>query len=137
MKDTSGGLRIQQAQFRALAAFAQFGSNLDKATQQQLDRGLRLQELLKQPQYLTLPLADQVVAIYAGTNGLLDTIPVDKVKQWQSEFVRFFKTQHGDFYDDIAKNKQLKLEKVDGSKRNLQLEAIIKSFIENWAPASN
>jgi F-type H+-transporting ATPase subunit alpha len=80
MKDTSGGLRIQQAQFRALAAFAQFGSNLDKATQQQLDRGLRLQELLKQPQYLTLPLADQVVAIYAGTNGLLDTIPVDKVK---------------------------------------------------------
>ncbi|MFZ4826986.1 MAG: F0F1 ATP synthase subunit alpha [Phototrophicaceae bacterium] len=137
MKDTSGGLRIQQAQFRALAAFAQFGSNLDKATQQQLDRGLRLQELLKQPQYLTLPLADQVVAIYAGTNGLLDTIPVDKVKQWQSEFVRFFKTQHADLYEDIAKNKQLKLEKVDGGKRNLQLEAIIKSFNENWAPASN
>ena len=137
MKDTSGGLRIQQAQFRALAAFAQFGSNLDKATQQQLDRGLRLQELLKQPQYLTLPLADQVVAIYAGTNGLLDTIPVDKVKQWQSEFVRFFKIQHPDFYEDIAKNKQLKLEKVDGGKRNLQLEVIIKSFNENWAPASN
>ena len=66
MKDVAGGMKLQMSQFRSLAAFAQFGSNLDKATQQQLDRGLRLQELLKQPQYEPLPLAEEVIVIYGG-----------------------------------------------------------------------
>jgi len=76
MKDVAGGLKLQMAQFRDLAAFAQFGSNLDKATQQQLDRGLRLTELFKQVQYQTLSLAEQVALTYAGTSGLTDEVPV-------------------------------------------------------------
>ncbi|MFZ4813659.1 MAG: F0F1 ATP synthase subunit alpha [Phototrophicaceae bacterium] len=135
MKDTAGGLRIQMAQFRQLAAFAQFGSNLDKTTQSQLDRGLRLQEILKQPQYSPLPLADQVILVYAGTNGLIDTIPVNKVKQWQEEFVRFFKTQHADMYKSIMETKKIDLEKVDGRRRNLKLEEIIREFNTNWLNA--
>lgn len=135
MKDTAGGLRIQMAQFRQLAAFAQFGSNLDKTTQSQLDRGLRLQEILKQPQYSPLPLADQVILVYAGTNGLIDTIPVNKVKQWQEEFVRFFKTQHADMYKSIMETKKIDLEKVDGRRRSLKLEEIIREFNTNWLNA--
>jgi F-type H+-transporting ATPase subunit alpha len=135
MKDTAGGLRIQMAQFRQLAAFAQFGSNLDKTTQSQLDRGLRLQEILKQPQYSPLPLADQVILVYAGTNGLIDTIPVNKVKQWQEEFVRFFKTQYADMYKSIMETKKIDLEKVDGRRRNLKLEEIIREFNTNWLNA--
>jgi F-type H+-transporting ATPase subunit alpha len=136
MKDVAGGIRIQMAQFRSLAAFAQFGSNLDKSTQQQLDRGLRLQELLKQPQYQPLPLADQVILIYAGTNGLLDAIPVDDISRFQTEFLRFFRTQHSDFYETLATEKKLDLEKIDGRKRNVEVEEIIATFIESWTPAS-
>lgn len=136
MKDSAGGLRLQMSQFRSLAAFAQFGSNLDKSTQQQLDRGLRLQELLKQAQYQPLPLAEQVLAIYAGTNGLLDVVPLDKVKAWQEDFMRFFKTQHADFYNNLAESKKLPLEKIEGRKRNLELEEIIKEFNADWAPAA-
>ena len=78
MKKVAGGLRLDLAQFRSLAAFAQFGSDLDKATQRQLDRGLRLTELLKQPQYQPLSLSDEVASLYAGTRGYLDTIPLEK-----------------------------------------------------------
>ncbi|MEM6284222.1 MAG: F0F1 ATP synthase subunit alpha [Chloroflexota bacterium] len=136
MKDVAGGIRLQMAQFRSLAAFAQFGSNLDKSTQQQLDRGLRLQELLKQPQYKPLPLADQVLLIYAGTNGLIDDIDVDSVPQWQNDFLRFFKSQHAEMYSTLAEEKKLALEKIDGRKRNLEVEEIVRGFNENWAPAS-
>ncbi|MCE7958331.1 MAG: F0F1 ATP synthase subunit alpha, partial [Acidobacteria bacterium ACB2] len=84
----AGRLKLDLAQFRSLAAFAQFGSDLDKATQQQLDRGLRLTQLLKQPQYRPMPLTDQVAVIYAGTNGMLDNVPVDQVPRWKEEFLR-------------------------------------------------
>ncbi|MEL6269584.1 MAG: F0F1 ATP synthase subunit alpha [Chloroflexota bacterium] len=136
MKDVAGGIRLQMAQFRSLAAFAQFGSNLDKSTQQQLDRGLRLQELLKQAQYKPLPLADQVLMIYVGTNGLIDEVGVDNVAQWQNDFLRFFKTQHADMYSTLAEEKKLALEKIDGRKRNLEIEEIVKTFNESWTPAS-
>ncbi len=136
MKDVAGGMKIQMSQFRSLAAFAQFGSNLDKSTQQQLDRGLRLQELLKQPQYQPLALADQVLLIYVAVNGLIDTIPVDNVKQWQSDFLRFFKTQHQDFYNNLAEEKKLATEKIDGRKRNKELDQIVADFNENWTPAT-
>jgi F-type H+-transporting ATPase subunit alpha len=136
MKDVAGGMKIQMSQFRSLAAFAQFGSNLDKSTQQQLDRGLRLQELLKQPQYQPLALADEVLIVYAGVNGLIDEIPVDDVARWQDDFLRFFKTQHADFYNKLAEEKKLELEKIDGQKRNRELDEIIETFNANWQPAA-
>ncbi|MBI5669386.1 MAG: F0F1 ATP synthase subunit alpha [Chloroflexi bacterium] len=107
MKKVAGGLRLDLAQFRSLAAFAQFGSDLDKATQQQLDRGLRLTELLKQPQYQPLSLSDQVAIIYAGTKGHLDNVPVERVKEWQAAFLRAFNTQFADIANTIAETKAL------------------------------
>jgi len=119
MKKVAGGLRLDLAQFRSLAAFAQFGSSLDKSTQQQLDRGLRLTELLKQPQYQPLSLADQVALIYAGTRGALDTVPVDRVKEWQSAFLRAFNTQFSDVANQIAESKALTDESEAGLKNAL------------------
>jgi F-type H+-transporting ATPase subunit alpha len=136
MKDVAGGMKLQMSQFRSLAAFAQFGSNLDKSTQEQLDRGLRLQELLKQAQYSPLPLADEVIVIYAGVNGLLDKVPVEKVAEWQIDFLRFFKTQHSDFYNKLAEERALETEKIDGRKRNTELDKIVEDFIADWTPAA-
>lgn len=107
MKKVAGGLRLDLAQFRSLAAFAQFGSDLDKSTQQQLDRGLRLTELLKQPQYQPLSMADQVALIYAGTKGYLDNVTVDRVKEWQGVFLRTFNTQFAELANGIAEKKTL------------------------------
>jgi F-type H+-transporting ATPase subunit alpha len=94
MKRVAGGLRSDLAQYRELAAFAQFGSDLDKSTQRQLDRGARLMELLKQPQYAPYPLHHQVILIYAGTRGYLDEVPVDDVDRWSAEFLRYMDTAH-------------------------------------------
>ncbi len=102
MKKVAGQLRLDMAQFRSLAAFAQFGSDLDKATQQQLDRGMRLQEILKQPQYQPTPLADQVALILAGTRGKLDHVPVTEVKAWEEGFLAYFHTQYPDFEKQLA-----------------------------------
>jgi len=107
MKKVAGGLRLDLAQFRSLAAFAQFGSDLDKATQQQLDRGLRLTELLKQPQYQPLSMADQVALIYAGTKGYLDNVTVDRVREWQTIFLRTLNTQYAELASGIADKKTL------------------------------
>jgi F-type H+-transporting ATPase subunit alpha len=107
MKKVAGGLRLDLAQFRSLAAFAQFGSDLDKATQKQLDRGLRLTELLKQPQYQPLELTDQVAVLYAGTRGLLDAIPVHRVKEWQAAFLRALRSRYAAIADDIASKKDI------------------------------
>ena len=93
MKRVAGRLKLDLAQFRSLAAFAQFGSDLDKATQQQLDRGLRLTELLKQKQYQPMPLADQVAVIFAGNNGYLDAVPIERVSAWKEGFLRALNTQ--------------------------------------------
>ena len=87
MRQVAGKLRLDLAQFRELAAFAQFGSDLDKATKSQLDRGLRLQELLKQPQYEPLAVERQVMAIYAGTGGYLDDVPLEKIRAWELAFL--------------------------------------------------
>ncbi len=107
MKKVAGGLRLDLAQFRSLAAFAQFGSDLDKATQQQLDRGLRLTELLKQPQYQPFSVAEQVALIYAGTKGYLDNVTVDRVKEWQAAFLRTFNTQFSELANSIGEKKTL------------------------------
>jgi F-type H+-transporting ATPase subunit alpha len=88
MKQVAGKLKLDMAQFRALAAFAQFGSELDAVTRQQLDRGLRVQEVLKQPQYAPVALEDQVMVIYAVTNGLMDDLDVAKIEPFQKGLIR-------------------------------------------------
>lgn len=94
MKKVVGGLKSDLAQYRELAAFAQFGSDLDKATQHQLDRGARLMELLKQPQYNPLSLDHEVMLIYAGGRGYIDKVPVDDVSHWSQDFLRYMDTAH-------------------------------------------
>ncbi len=105
MKKVAGGLRLDLAQFRSLAAFAQFGSDLDKSTQRQLDRGLRLTELLKQPQFQPLSLSEQVALLYAGTRGLLDVVTVDRIREWQTGFLRAYQGQYAAVADVIETTK--------------------------------
>ncbi len=94
MRQVAGRLRLDMAQYRDLAAFAQFGSDLDEATQAQLERGQRLQEILKQVQYEPMPLSDQVMIIYAGTHGYVDHVPVARVKEYEAQFLRYMATQY-------------------------------------------
>ncbi|MBC8089199.1 MAG: F0F1 ATP synthase subunit alpha, partial [Phycisphaerae bacterium] len=128
MKQVAGGLRLDLAQFRSLAAFAQFGSNLDKSTQQQLDRGLRLTELLKQPQYKPLTLAEQVVLTFAGTRGMLDRIPVDRLRQWKDEFLRTYNTQYASLAATVETGEKMSDETI------AQLTEAIKSFSDAFMP---
>jgi F-type H+-transporting ATPase subunit alpha len=107
MKAVAGRLRIELAQYRALEAFAKFGSDLDKSTLAQLRRGARLVELLKQGQYLPMPVEKQVVVIYAGTNGHLDEIPVGEVGRYEQEFLDMMDLKHAEFLLEIARKKQL------------------------------
>lgn len=106
-RQVAGKLKLDMAQFRDLAAFAQFGSDLDKATKAQLDRGLRIQEIFKQPQYNPLPTAQQIAILYAVTNGFLDDIPVDKVQDWENGFHEFMRTAHPEILQTIDKDKAL------------------------------
>ena len=129
MKDVAGGLKLQMAQFRDLAAFAQFGSNLDKATQQQLDRGMRLTELFKQVQYQTLSLEDQVALTFAGTSGLTDDVPVERMLAWKEAFLRSFRTQFSDTGEFIRENRNEKAKDEIEAK----LESAVKTFNEAWA----
>jgi F-type H+/Na+-transporting ATPase subunit alpha len=107
MRQVAGTLRLDLAQYRELAAFSQFGSDLDKSTQQQLNRGARLVEILKQGQYSPLPVAQQVVIIYAGTNGHLDAIPVADVGKYQTGLASFMETKRPGILQRIAEKKTL------------------------------
>ena len=107
MRQVAGRLRLDMAAFRELAAFAQFGSDLDKSTQAQLNRGLHLQEILKQPQYEPMPLEHQVLVIFAGTQGFADKVSLDQMKAWESELLRFMETSHPEIIRDIAQNKRI------------------------------
>ncbi len=127
MKRVAGGLRADLAQYRELAAFAQFGSDLDKATQQQLDRGARLMELLKQPQYAPYSLAHQVMLIYAGTRGYMDAVPVDKVDQWSRDFLRYMDTAHPDTGQAVADSFDFTEETEDSFKQ------AVTDFNSNWS----
>ncbi len=102
MKQVAGTLRLDLAQYREMAAFAQFGSELDKATQAQLARGVRMVELLKQGQYKPMPVADQVISIYAGTQGFLDDVPVDKVRQFEEDLLHYVTQHHPDLRKEIT-----------------------------------
>ena len=102
MRQVAGRLRLDLAQFRELAAFAQFGtSDLDPATRRQLERGQRLSEILKQPQFQPVPVEKQVAILYAGVNGLLDDIPVPRVQAWETGFHKFMDTNHPDLLRGI------------------------------------
>ncbi|HSB89084.1 MAG TPA: F0F1 ATP synthase subunit alpha [Anaerolineales bacterium] len=107
MRQVAGKLRLDMASFREVAAFAQFGSDLDKSTQAQLARGQRLQEILKQPQYATMELEDQVISLFAATNGYLDGVAVDQVKGWQTAVLRSLSTSHPEIGRDIAAQKRI------------------------------
>ena len=107
MKQVAGTLRLELAQYREMAAFAQFGSDLDQATQSQLNRGSRLVELLKQGQYEPLPVEKQIVIIYAGTNGFVDELPLTALKKYEQELYAFIEAKHPDIYDDILKKREL------------------------------
>src|SRR3989475_2723884 len=102
MKQVAGTLRLDLAQYREMAAFAQFGSELDKATQAQLARGVRMVELLKQGQYTPMPVADQVISIYAGVNGFLDDVRVEKVLQFEADLLRYVQQNHPELKKEIA-----------------------------------
>jgi F-type H+/Na+-transporting ATPase subunit alpha len=107
MKKVAGRLRLDLAQYRELEAFAQFGSDLDAATQRQLARGERIVEVLKQPQYEPMPVEQQVAVIYAVINGHLDEVPTHRVRDWESGFLEYLTAQHPEFLDGIREEKQL------------------------------
>ena len=124
MKSVAGSIKLELAQYREMAAFAQFGSDLDASTQALLNRGARLTELLKQPQYSPLTNAEQVIVIYAGTKGYLDKIDVNAVGRFESGLLAHMRSNHQDLLDDITNNDR----KVKGD-----LEDAIKSAIEGFA----
>jgi len=107
MRQVAGALRLDLAQYRNLAAFAQFGSDLDKASQQQLNRGKRLVEILKQPQYKPIPVEKQVAVIFAGTNGLLDDLAVEECRLFESELYRFLENSRPAILEGIREKKTL------------------------------
>jgi F-type H+-transporting ATPase subunit alpha len=107
MKSIAGRMRLDMAQYRALAAFAQFGSDLDKASLDQLNRGKHLVEVLKQGQYQPLPLERQVIIIFAGTQGFLDDLPVEQCRKFEEELYRFIDNAHKDIRDEIRDKKAM------------------------------
>jgi F-type H+/Na+-transporting ATPase subunit alpha len=127
MRQVAGTLRLDLAQYRELAAFAQFGSDLDKATQSQLNRGARLVELLKQPQYEPLPVERQVAIIYAGTVGHLDNVAISDLRAFETELYKFLETRYANVLTGIAEKKQL------DDQLKAALDAAVKEFSGDFA----
>lgn len=128
MKKVAGGLRLDLAAFRELEAFAQIGTELDKATQQQLDRGYRMVELLKQPQYQPMNVVDQVMSIYAGSEGYLDDISIPDVPRFEAEFLRFMREEKSEVRDLLAREKKMSDAVVEG------LKAALNEFKARFRP---
>jgi F-type H+-transporting ATPase subunit alpha len=126
MRQVAGRLRLDMAAFRELAAFAQFGSDLDKATQAQLNRGQHLQEILKQPQYEPMSLENQVIVIFAGTQGFADKVPADHMRIWETSVIRFMETSYPEIGKDIAEKKIITEENRD------KLHGALESFTNTW-----
>jgi F-type H+-transporting ATPase subunit alpha len=129
MKKVAGSLRLDLAAFRELEAFAQLGTELDKATQTQLDRGYRMVELLKQPQYQPYHVADQVMSIFAGSTGYLDKVPRPEVREWEIEFLRFMREQKSEVRNAILKTRKLDDQTTKG------LKAAIEEFQRQYDAA--
>jgi F-type H+-transporting ATPase subunit alpha len=128
MKQIAGSLRLDLAAFRELEAFAQLGTELDKATQAQLDRGYRMVELLKQPQFKPMNVIDEVMAIYAGTKGFLDKVPIKQVDAWEDQFIRFMREQRSDVRNALLKERKLT------PAIEQQLKAAIEAFQHQYKP---
>jgi F-type H+-transporting ATPase subunit alpha len=124
MKQVAGTLRLDLAQFREKAAFAQFGSDLDPATQRQLARGSRLVELLKQPQYSPLGVDEQVISIFAGVNGLIDSIPLNKIGQFEVQLLEYVENKYPEIQESIKKTKAID----DATKA--KLTEVVKEFVK-------
>jgi F-type H+-transporting ATPase subunit alpha len=131
MKKVAGGLRLDLASFRELEAFAQLGTDLDAATQSKLDRGYRMQELLKQGQYSPMDVVDEVLSIYAGTRGHLDKLPRTDVAAWEKAFLTFMRDQKSELRKKIVDSQDLELDKT--TNRNPDLEAAIGEFQAQFA----
>jgi len=129
MKQVAGTLKLDLAQYRELAAFAQFGSDLDKATQAQLDRGIRLVELLKQPQYRPMSLAEEVVVLFAGVRGFVDKYPVTRLKAYEEELLKFVSTKYADVMKEIDTKQEIT---ADLDKK---LREVLKEFDSVFAAA--
>lgn len=129
MKKVAGKLRLDMAQYRELAVFAQFGSDLDAATKTQLDRGVRLTEVLKQKQYEPLPVSEQVAILYAAVNDALQDVPVDLVKAFEGQFLGFLRTKHFDVLEALDKGFEKETEE--------KLKRLIDTFVTSvWKPPS-
>lgn len=126
MKKVSGSIKLELAQYREMAAFAQFGSDLDASTQKLLNRGSRLTELLKQPQFSPLPFEEQTCSIFAGTNGYLDSVAVDKVTDYEAAMLGHLRSQHKDILDDIRNTKAL------GDETKDKLVAVLDAFAKEF-----
>jgi len=129
MKQVAGRLRLDMAAYRELAAFALMASDLDKATQQQLGRGQRMQEILKQPQYQPMSLPDQVILLFAGTNGYADQVPLGKMAEWQADLLKFMGTSYPDVGKDIVDSNRI----TDASRENLA--KALDAFRNSWQAA--
>ena len=127
MRQVAGRLRLDMASFRELAAFAQFGSDLDKATQAQLERGKRLQEILKQAQYEPMSLSDQVILIYAGVNGYADEIALERMQEWESALLRAMSTSYPHLANEIVESGNI-TESVE-----LELKSALDTFKTSWS----
>jgi F-type H+/Na+-transporting ATPase subunit alpha len=127
MRQVAGSLRLELATYRELAAFAQFGSDLDKATQAQLNRGARLVEILKQPQYEPLPVERQIAIVFAGTNGYLDNIAVSDVRTFETELYGFIDSRDPELFRGIAEKKQL------DDQLKASLDGVVKQFAVEFA----
>ncbi|WP_126176587.1 F0F1 ATP synthase subunit alpha [Tsuneonella rigui] len=126
MKKVSGSIKLELAQYREMAAFAQFGSDLDASTQKLLNRGARLTELLKQPQFSPLPFEEQTVSIFAGTNGYLDSVPVDKVTDYEAKMLSFMRSNHADVLEGIRTSQKFEGKVAD--KTVAALDAFAKQY---------
>jgi F-type H+-transporting ATPase subunit alpha len=130
MRQVAGSLRLDLAQYRELAAFSQFGSDLDPATQRQLNRGKRVTEILKQPQYQPLSVDRQVSIIFAATNGYLDNIAVEKLRAYEEGLYKFLESRHAAVLSTIAEKKILDDELKD------RLKAALEEFGKQFAAAA-
>ena len=132
MRQVAGRLRLELANYRSLAAFAQFGSDLDESTRAQIERGARLTEILKQGQYEPMPVEEQVVIIWAATNGQVDNVPVDEVREFEAQFLEYMRTAKADLLQTIRDEKALSDETIE------QLKAAASDFKagSKWAAAA-
>jgi F-type H+-transporting ATPase subunit alpha len=126
MKKVAGTLRLDLAQYRELAAFAQFGSDLDEATQRQLNRGSRLVELLKQAQYSPMDVIDQSISIFAATKGFFDHVPMNKIRQVEADLLSMLNSRHSEMMNAMRSEKQM------SSENEAKLVEIIKSFVQSY-----